>query len=256
MRPRHVDQVIFERDLGRITRNLEDRTRIALFDLLEALEPEYMRDTAVRDGFGDELRAALGALKQEFSDLDAYAQAKSEGLIDRMDKAHARRFFEKLKDTAGVDLAGVVERERLDEVLRAKVHENVELIKSIPDEYFGKLERMVYENTVQGRTTAAGLQAKIADLWDVTSHRAKFIARDQTAKLNSAINTERNLAAGIVEYEWRATGGKSGDGRTRASHSAKHENIYRFDQPPADTGHPGEDFQCRCTARSIIPGAN
>lgn len=251
---RLVDQVVFERDLRRITRRLEDRTRAVMFNLLETLEPEYIRDTSVLDGFADELRGAMESLKAEFSDLDAYARAKSQGLIDRMDKAHARRFFDKLKDEAGVDLSGVVNRERLDEVLKVKVTENVALIKSIPSEYFDDLERMVYENTITGSTTAKGLQTQIKGLWDVTSHRAKFIARDQTAKLNSAINTERNLSAGIEEYEWRATGGRGGDGRTRTSHREKHGNIYRFDSPPTDTGHPGEDFQCRCTARSIIPG--
>lgn len=248
---RLVDQLMFQRDLAKLVKRLRDKTRERLFDLLERLESQFMRDVA--GSWGDDIQAAFSGLRQEFSDLDDWANQRSRMMAEGVDKAHERRFFAKLKKIAGVDLAGVIDRERLDAVLQAKVRENVNLIKSIPEEYFVKLETMVYENAVQGRTTAKSLQSQIGELWDITDNRAKFIARDQTAKLNSAINTERNIAAGIVEYEWRATGGESGDGRTRENHRKKHGKIYRFDKPPADTGHPGEDFQCRCTARSIIP---
>ena len=149
----------------------------------------------------------------------------------------------------------MVEVEGLNTVLEGAVRQNVELIKTLSKDYFSELRTLVHQNTIGGRTSAVAIQKKILAMGAKSMAHAKFIARDQTAKLNSAINTERNLSLGIEEYEWRATGGKSGDGRTRPNHRSKHGNIYRFDSPPADTGHPGEDFQCRCTARSIIPGA-
>ena len=246
--PRATDGMQYRKDLEGLARLVHKRTVEVIGPLLQALEPQFLRDSAA-----DDLAAAFKGLREEFVSLETFAQAKASGHIDRMDKAHSIRFFKQLQREVGIDLKGVLNREGLDEILKQQVHQNVELIQSIPVEHFGKLERMVYSSTVTGTTTAKSMIKQLMELGAKTEARARFIARDQTAKLNSAINTERNQSMGIEEYEWRATGGKSGDGRTRKNHREKHGNIYRFDSPPADTGHPGEDFQCRCTARSIIP---
>ena len=54
---------------------------------------------------------------------------------------------------------------------------------------------------------------------------------------------------GIEEYRWRT----SKDERVRATHAANEGKVFRWDTPPAETGHPGNDVQCRCDARPIIP---
>ena len=54
---------------------------------------------------------------------------------------------------------------------------------------------------------------------------------------------------GISEYRW----GTAGDERVRETHEANDGKVFRWDTPPAETGHPGNDVQCRCTARPIIP---
>ncbi len=133
-------------------------------------------------------------------------------------------------------------------VMKLKTRENVALIKSIPDEYFDKIERLVFESVIQGRTSSRSMIDEIREIGGVTQARARFIARDQTAKLNAALNRERNQALGIVEYIWRT----SKDERVRDSHRSKEGKRYRWDDPPADTGHPGEDYQCRCTAVPVI----
>lgn len=40
------------------------------------------------------------------------------------------------------------------------------------------------------------------------------------------------------------------DDKVRLSHAANHNRIFAWDNPPA-TGHPGEDFNCRCWAEPI-----
>ncbi len=260
---RFADEMLYRNDLMLVVNLLKLRTKEILFPLLEALEPQYRPslDSLTTDGPSDQLRAAMQGMRADLGELETYATAKAQGLVRRMDRAHSIRFFKQVQQRTGVDLKGVVEREGLEEVLRSKVNQNVDLIQKLPAEYFSKLENLVYENTIGGRLTAKSLQKEIGKLWEQTAAHAKFIARDQTAKLNSAINTARNLSLGIETYEWRATGGKAGDGRTRKTHRDHHEEIYRFGSrpgeagyPPDNTGHPGEDFQCRCTARSIIPG--
>jgi len=51
-----------------------------------------------------------------------------------------------------------------------------------------------------------------------------------------------------THYIWRT----SGDGKVRDSHAANNGKIFAWDDPPP-TGHPGEDFGCRCTAEPYTP---
>ena len=38
------------------------------------------------------------------------------------------------------------------------------------------------------------------------------------------------------------------------SHQEKEGNRYSWDAPPADTGHPGQDYNCRCSAQPDLSG--
>lgn len=51
-----------------------------------------------------------------------------------------------------------------------------------------------------------------------------------------------------AQYIWRT----QGDGKVRSSHAANNGRIFSWDDPPA-TGHPGEDYGCRCTAEPYVP---
>ncbi|MGK2872444.1 MAG: phage minor head protein [Alphaproteobacteria bacterium] len=54
-----------------------------------------------------------------------------------------------------------------------------------------------------------------------------------------------------THYIWRTRG----DGRVRATHAANNGRIFSWDNVPP-TGHPGEDFGCRCTAEPYVRGAS
>lgn len=51
-----------------------------------------------------------------------------------------------------------------------------------------------------------------------------------------------------TQYIWRT----QGDANVRPSHTANDGHIFAWDNPPP-TGHPGEDFGCRCTAEPYEP---
>jgi hypothetical protein len=53
-----------------------------------------------------------------------------------------------------------------------------------------------------------------------------------------------------THYVWRT----QGDARVRASHRANDGKIFAWDDPPP-TGHPGEDYGCRCRAEPYAPDA-
>lgn len=235
-----------------ITRALVER----VFPLLRERESEFLVDSAsglVTDRLVDELLAELDRIKREHVDLaEQRARVVAEDMTRRSNEAHRRRFYSSIESVIGIDLAGIVEEGNLQDALTLKTRENVGLIKTIPEAYFQKIETRLLEGVVQGRTPARSLIEELQELGNVTKRRARFIARDQTAKLNAAMNRERNQALGIEEYVWRT----SKDERVRESHARRDGKRFRWDDPPAggpaEGGHPGEAINCRCTAEPVI----
>lgn len=87
----------------------------------------------------------------------------------------------------------------------------------------------------------------------VSDSRAELIARDQTLKLNSQINRERQRSVGINSYQWVT----SRDERVREIHAELDGSIQSWDSPPEVAPgrfeHPGGDYQCRCVAVPVPP---
>ncbi len=59
---------------------------------------------------------------------------------------------------------------------------------------------------------------------------------------------ETSASHTTTHYIWRT----AGDDKVRPSHAANEGKIIAWDKPP-DTGHPGEDFNCRCKAVAYVP---
>ena len=91
--------------------------------------------------------------------------------------------------------------------------------------------------------------------------RARLIARDQTSKMNVAINMARQTSIGIEEYIWRTAkdrrvvgtpGGLWPEGNAmHGNHYKREGKTYRWDNPPHD-GHPGWPINCRCYPEPVL----
>lgn len=81
----------------------------------------------------------------------------------------------------------------------------------------------------------------------VGESRAILIARDQTTKLNGAINEARQRDAGVKKYQWST----SGDERVREEHQSLDGETFGWDAQPTE-GHPGDAVMCRCVAIPIV----
>lgn len=180
----------------------------------------------------------------------------SESFVRRVERAQYNRMAEEYKVRFGIDISPQVSKEMLDEAIQS----NVNLITSIKTDFIAQIGDEVRAQLLKGERST-GLIKIIHEQGKVSENRAKFIARDQTAKLNAAIIKDRNERLGIKTYIWVG----AGDNRERPGHKAMNGKLCRFDDPTVysdDNGdtwkkrksiggvelHPGEDYQCRCGA--------
>ena len=68
----------------------------------------------------------------------------------------------------------------------------------------------------------------------------QYLRRGTSIDVSLKSMTETRSA---THYIWRT----SGDEKVRSSHAANNGKIFAWDNPP-ETGHPGEDYNCRCWA--------
>lgn len=138
---------------------------------------------------------------------------------------------------------------------KAVIAENVNLIKSIPQQYLKDVESRVWESVRSGgdlSTLTKGLQKT----YGISYRRAALIARDQNNKAKAVIENVRRQELGITEAIWQ----HSHAGKVpRPTHVAMNGKKFKlaegmYDRDEGKWVLPGELINCRCTSRSIIPG--
>lgn len=186
--------------------------------------------------------------KYEKSDRTSQAENIANGFVSRGDAQNHAEVSTNLKNQTGIDLAGYLRNSpNITEKVNAMTSANVQLIKSIRSQYLDKVQNAVMQAMVKG-TLNKDLATQIKALGQTTEKRAMFIARDQSSKLNAALTQARHEDIGIKKYMWST----SLDERVRDSHADKEGLIFEYTNPPADTGHPGHDFNCRCVAIPVF----
>jgi len=148
------------------------------------------------------------------------------------------------------------------DILQATINENVRLIKSIPAQYMTQVEGSVMRSVQTGRDLET-LTKDLQDHYGVTKRRAAFIARDQNNKATAALTRARQIEIGVTEAVWVHSGGGK---EPRPTHLRAGRDKQKYDvregwyDPDADGKgkgrkiYPGELPNCRCVARSVIPG--
>lgn len=194
---------------------------------------------------------AINRITRAFGSIDAVALRMAAEAVRRQEVVTNRQLATAVAEAMGdralsMTFRGVIAGLNVRPKVEAAIVSNAELIKTMPAQFVEKVKGIVLNGATQGRRyedIARDLQKQI----DISERRAKFIARDQMASLNAVITEAKQTALGITEYEWIT----AGDERVRPEHQAQNGKVYKWSDPPA-TGHPGEDFNCRCIARPII----
>lgn len=164
---------------------------------------------------------------------------------EEVNKFNEKQFDKTMNTILGVDVfAG---EPWLEQEMKGFVSANVDLIKTIPDDYFDSVESIVIDGARSGKLLD-DIADEIDRRTDVGENRAAFIARDQVSKFNGDLTRLRQTNVGINSYVWST----SLDERVRDSHEQNEGETFNWDDPPAETGHPGDDYLCRCVALPVI----
>lgn len=226
-------------------RRTQNQINAQILPLLAGTEQQYVRDSA------PQLETFIKGAVDDLARLPATAEATQARIAARMANSveafNRRRFIRDIRGAVGVDLSDIIKQEGAQLAVEESIAENVDLIKSISEQHLDKIKGAIGDGISQGDDFFS-IRKQILTIGESTKARAKFIARDQVAKLNGKITEIRQTKLGVTHYFWRT----SQDERVRDTHEAHANERFAWDSPPADTGHPGQDFQCRCVAEADL----
>ncbi|WP_289284279.1 MULTISPECIES: phage minor head protein [unclassified Methylophaga] len=235
-------------ELQRIVNLVKKSIDKELIPAIKQVEYQYVADEA----WPDRISNILNILKAIWSSREF--DEKSKLIAGEFVSSTVKSVDKKNKAKFGINAFG--NSEKMSNYLSAATTQNANLIKSIPEQYLNNVANTVLTGMRNG-VLARDIAKQLSDDYGVTQRRARFIARDQTAKVNGEIDKRRQVDAGFEYFQWL----DSDDERVRHKHrliadkKTKYgKGVYRWDDLPkndkGETIQPGSDFGCRCTARA------
>lgn len=203
--------------------------------------------------------ALAGMNSQAQARIDQLAPQTARSFVSALDVANKEAMQKNIASALSVDFATIIDSPTIKPLLDQAIADNVGMIKSIGTEHFAKVSQAVLDN-YRGipQVDGVSLLERLQKIGGISKNKAKFIARDQTAKLTGDLNQARQEDNGIEEYTWhnaqdrRVVGNPSGlypkGNRAHGNHWDREDKVYSWSKPPAD-GHPGHAPGCRCYAK-------
>ena len=146
---------------------------------------------------------------------------------------------------------------QMRDAFEAVVAENVQLIRSIPEQYLTQVQGSVMRSVQAGRDlsiVAKDLQRN----YGVSYRRAALISRDQNNKATAVMTRARQEHLGIEEAIWMHSHAGKKPRPTHLRNDGKRykvaEGWYDPDPRVARRIWPGELINCRCTTKAIVKG--
>lgn len=180
--------------------------------------------------------------------FDRMAKERAAWFTKQTEKATTKQIQAMLKD-----IGFTVEFKNshyVNNVLQATYAENVSLIKSIPAQMHDKVQGIVMRG-VQTGNDQHHIVTELQKQFGVSERRARFIARDQTQKANSAVAMARSEEAGIEYGFWMH---RSGSKKPRKTHIAMNGKRFKLSEGLYDSAvkrnvKPGIEPGCLCAYR-------
>lgn len=208
-------------------------------------EPEQKQDadprTAAKRRAAELVDRAEAAFERAFKPSELEAVVEKFGA--RTDTFQKEQLNRQVRSALGVGLDQIARSEKgIPAMVDGWVAINVDLITTIPADYFDDIRKQLIEGIDAGRRHEK-IAEDLAERYGVAESRTALIARDQVGKLYGDLNEQRQQNLGVDGYFWRT----SSDNRVRPEHEEREGERFAWNDPPED-GHPGEAVLCRCYA--------
>jgi SPP1 gp7 family putative phage head morphogenesis protein len=256
IRPTRRNELFYRRQLALIVSQLRAVTHDVSDELRRDWPAPRAKDGSAADASGPSITDVLRRAAVHFGDIEGVARRLTDvrnrlSLVRRNLASVDEALIASVRQAVGVDITGALhDGGRVQAEMAKAARENVELITSIPAQHLERV-RVAVEKAFADGTRWESMAKELREIGDITDRRARIIARDQTAKMNSAFNQARQTEVGITRYRWSG----ALDARERASHRALEGTVHRWDSPPMVDGqaaHPGFPIMCRCVAQPVI----
>lgn len=246
--------------LDALVRRMHHETTTALLALYHHPDVErYLSETHVLAAMdispSSQARILTNQLKEKFEQLfNADGKPAASDMAKEANNASAAATASSLRDiSARLTLSTEVITGPMREFTTAAIGRNVALIKSIPQEYFQRIQDAVFQSLTDGKGLE-DLVPALKDIGGITERRAKNIAIDQTHKMYQGLNAGRMKAVGVKSFEWVHSGGGQ---HPRQMHIDMSGKIYDFNNLPVieedgERGIPGQAINCRCTMIPVV----
>jgi len=245
--------ISYNAQLQKLVRAVRNDINTKIVPMIVALEPQYVTDAAINDGWADQIMTVFVQLLQKWESpafLTA-ANRTAEDFVNGVSQQNQRRFSRNTR-AIGIDIFG--DSPALQDLLEASTLDNTRLITTIPAQYLNQVQSIVMTNMRSG-LLPRNIVGQLRNQFGVSQRRAALIARDQTTKVNGEISKTRQQGAGFEFFQWQT----AEDSRVRADHAELEDEdigfgpgVYRWDNPPKDDKGvriiPGSAINCRCVA--------
>ena len=215
-----------------------------------ANEPVMAQDRMPADELRDAIRKLARRWQKTFDEAaPALAEYFSQAVAERSSGA-LRAILKKAGFTVRFKLTPAMR-----DIMQATIGQQVSLIKSIPSQYFTNIEGLVMRSVQTGRDLGQ-LTKDLQEQFGVTHRRAAFIARDQNIKATASMTRARQDELGITEAIWVHSGAGNHPRPTQVAMNGEKYDVKKGMWDPAVKRwiFPGEEINCRCFSKSVIPG--
>lgn len=247
--------------LGVIIDQIQASIEAIVYPALANIAGEAGRSRA--DGWVEDLASLMAQAKIRYNKQADPPDTMLQTLAGQTNVWNNAQWRKIVKATIGVDV--FQNAPNLSDRLAIFAQQNAQLIQSLSGDTYKNISVASMNALRQGKSHTE-VAKTIQEQFGISRRRAKLIARDQISKLNGDLTQMYQQAAGIEMYVWRA----NHDERTRASHAALDGKLCRWDDFTVYSdddgktwkkrtsiggyaeGHPGDDYQCRCTAEPYM----
>ncbi len=248
--PRMIERS-YEKKLRRIVRGLDKVVNETVVARLESILRSSRQANERFDNYVDDLEAVFNQMRvvygERIDDPTILNVVSETG--NAINATNAGAFASKISAVTGVQVISNVPGIR--DAVNLWTRKNVTLIKTLGEEHFKDIERLVIDGVEEGKALRT-ITKEIQERTKASRNRAKLIARDQVGKLTANVTARRSADLGVKRFRWVT----SLDDRVRSSHRALHGKVFSYEKGADVDGQsgvlPGEPINCRCAIVPII----